>query len=188
MVMAYDTPGAGYGSMPAYAAQGYGPQFAPQGWLGNLLGGVGAPVGGAIGGILGNQQFGNHLGGMAGGLARRYLPFDVDPMAAYGYVQAGGQVAPQTILLAQNALDPEAQAFTDFLKTVTASVIARLSDYLRTNVGQHPALSDCIPLVTRATELWNAHDYTRSFAQLYQVYRSIAIVRSRMPNVPGPDL
>jgi hypothetical protein len=65
-------------------------QIAPQGWFGNLLGNIGAPVGGAIGGLLGNQQLGGQIGGMAGGLAHRYLPFEVDPLAAMY-----GQVAPQ---------------------------------------------------------------------------------------------
>ena len=46
------------------------PQFAPQGFFGNLLGQVGAPVGGAIGQALGNQGLGQTIGGIAGNLGR----------------------------------------------------------------------------------------------------------------------
>ncbi|WP_246741628.1 hypothetical protein, partial [Bradyrhizobium aeschynomenes] len=64
-----------------------GPQFAPQGFFGNLLGQVGAPLGGAIGGAFGHQGLGNQIGGVAGQLAQRFLPFEAAPeFAPQGYL------------------------------------------------------------------------------------------------------
>jgi hypothetical protein len=68
--------------------QAYGnAQLAPQGWFGNLLGGL-APVAGRMAGGQAGQVI-NTVGGLA-----RLLPFDADPMQqAY----ANAQLAPQGI-------------------------------------------------------------------------------------------
>src|SRR6476659_10157803 len=58
-----------------------GPQLAPQGFFGNLLGQVGAPLGSAIGGAFGNQGLGQAIGGAASQLGR-FLPFDAGPQLA----------------------------------------------------------------------------------------------------------
>jgi hypothetical protein len=63
-----------------------GPQFVPQGAVGNWLAQNGAGLGGAIGGAFGNQGLGQTIGGIAGQLGR-FLPFD-----------AGPQLAPQGIV------------------------------------------------------------------------------------------
>jgi hypothetical protein len=78
------TMGMGGGGYPG------GGQLAPQGFLGDLLGNIGAPVGQAIGGIWGQGQLGNQVGGLAGQLAQRFLPFSVDPrVMPYGAGGAG---------------------------------------------------------------------------------------------------
>jgi hypothetical protein len=51
--------------------------------VGSVLGRIGQPVGSFIGGLAGNPALGGAIGGAAGALAKRYLPFEVDPMAAY---------------------------------------------------------------------------------------------------------
>lgn len=75
-------------------AQAQQQQYAPQGFFGNLLGQVGQPLGGAIGGMFGNAGLGNTIGGIAGQLGR-YLPFNVDPIAAAYAQQQAMQQAQQ---------------------------------------------------------------------------------------------
>jgi hypothetical protein len=76
----------------AYAQQAQ-QQLTPQGFVGNLLGQVGQPLGGAIGGLFGQQGLGSQVGGALGQLGK-FLPFNVDPIAA-AYAQ---QLTPQSIL------------------------------------------------------------------------------------------
>ena len=163
-------------------------QVLPQGIFGSILGGLGGGLaGGALGGLFGNRQLGTTIGNAAGGILGGFLPFSVDPMAAaYGY--GGGQNAPQAILVPQNTLDPETQAFNDFMQGVTSGLIAKLHDYLSQQIGQHPQLADSIPLVTRATEFFDQRDYGRAFAQLYQAFRAIALVRAKVPELPALGL
>ena len=62
------------------------PQFAPQGWFGDLVGKVAQPIGSAIGGAFGQPQLGGTLGGLAGQLGQQYIPFQAGPrFPAYGY-------------------------------------------------------------------------------------------------------
>jgi len=63
------------------------PVFAPQGFIGDALGAIGAPLGGVIGGRFGNAGLGQTIGGTVGGLAQRFLPFEAGPQPVY-YVQA----------------------------------------------------------------------------------------------------
>jgi hypothetical protein len=58
----------------AYASQGY----APQGWIGNLIGQIGQPVGTAIGGLHGQPVLGGQIGSIAAQIGR-LLPFQADP-------------------------------------------------------------------------------------------------------------
>lgn len=169
---------AAYGVVP----QAYG-QLTPLGFWGNLLGSVAQPIGGAIGGLLGNQQLGSTLGGLAGQLGR-LMPFGVDPMLG-SYAYGGGQLAPQSILLPQTALDPETQASNEFLQGATSGLIPQLSQYVSKNIGQYPVLADVVPLVTRAAELYAARDYARAYVQAYQAYRSLALLRTRQPSLPS---
>jgi hypothetical protein len=53
-------------------------QFAPQGWIGNLIGQIGQPVGTAIGGLYGQPALGGQIGSIAAQIGR-LLPFQVDP-------------------------------------------------------------------------------------------------------------
>ena len=69
------TIGGAAGQLGRFLPFDAGPQFAPQGFFGNLLGQVGAPLGGAIGSAFGNQGLGQTIGSAAGQLGR-FLPFE----------------------------------------------------------------------------------------------------------------
>ncbi len=119
-----------------------------------------------------------------------FLPFAVDPLttaAMYGNGHYGtnGHVAPQSVLFAQNTIDPEAQASQDFLKAATGCVIPQLGDYVRTHTAEYTPLADVAPLITRAAEFFKNRDYPRAYLQAYQAYRSIAMLRSRLPGLPS---
>jgi len=156
-------------------------QLVPQGFLGGLLGGpLGGWAGGALGGLLGNPGLGRQIGSTLGGIGGSFLPFSVDPGVAFG------QVSTQGVLLPQNAVDPESQALAAFIQSASACLIPKLSAYLSKNAGQFPQLNSTIPLVTRAAELYGQADYARAFAQIYQAYRSVALLRGQQPALPDP--
>lgn len=58
-------------------------EYAPQGFVGNLISSLGPTVGGMIGGAAGNQQIGTQLGSLAGQLGS-LLPFEAAPTAYSG--------------------------------------------------------------------------------------------------------
>lgn len=189
-------------------AYGYG-VITPQGAIGNLLGGIAPSLGTFVGNALGHPAIGSAIGQGASPFLR-LLPFQVDPMnAAYG-----GAVAPQTpygnpfirvlpfqtdpsvaafgaappsrpqVLMPQDVQDPELQAASSFLQDAGGAVIKRLHEYLQTNLPKYGALADAIPLVQRAAELYEARDYPQAYAQAYQAYRGIGLVRAKQPDLP----
>src|SRR5690348_3652393 len=82
------------GSYGFSSPYGTAAQFAPQGLLGNILGGLAAPAGGALGNLFGQQQLGSQIGGVAGQLANM-LPFAAGPQMA---APQPPQLAPQGLL------------------------------------------------------------------------------------------
>ena len=172
---------AGPGMAPGYG----GGQLAPQGFFGNLLGTIAQPVGQAIGGMFGQPQLGGQIGQTAGGFAG-LLPFQAGPGMAPGY--GGGQLAPQGSLSPFQTtpnVEVEQQATNDFLQEATSSPIRKLYDYLDKHSQQYSQLINCVPLVQRAAELFAARDYVGAFGQIYQAYRSIAMLRASLPALPG---
>lgn len=112
-------------------------------------------------------------------------------MAGFGvdaqpFANMVGQSAWQGVLMPQYVLDPETQATNAFLQGATSCLIPKLSNYVGRNVAQFPQLSQAVPLVTRAAELYGQRDYSRSLAQVYQTYRLLAILRSQQPGLPDP--
>ena len=189
-------------------AYGYG-VLTPQGAIGNFLGGIAPSLGTFVGGALGNQAIGSAIGQGASPFLR-LLPFQVDPMnAAYGAVApqpaygnpymrvlpfqtdptvaafGAQQLRPQqAVLMPQDVQDPELQAASNFLQDAGGAVIKRLHEYLQTNLPKYGALADAIPLVQRAAELYEARDYPKAYAQAYQAYRGIGLVRAKQPDLP----
>jgi hypothetical protein len=161
-------------------AAAYNGALMPQGAFGNWLGGMAPTIGGFVGGAFGNQGFGTAMGQAAAPFAR-LLPFQTDPtMAAFG----AAQQRQQAVLMPQDVQDPELQAASNFLQDAGGAVIKRLHEYLQTNLPKYGALADAIPLVQRAAELYEARDYPKAYAQAYQAYRGIGLVRAKQPDLP----
>lgn len=106
--------------------------------------------------------------------------------AAGGLDNTQAQLGWQGVLLPQQVLDPEIQAYTAFLQSASACMVPKLSNYVGRHVGQFPQLSQCVPLVTRAADFYGQRDYSRAVAQIYQAFRLIAILRSQQPSLPDP--
>jgi hypothetical protein len=168
---------------PMTAAYASG-QLAPQGAWGNFLGGIAPTLGGLVGGTFGNPSLGATIGQGAAPLLR-LLPFGVDPMTAGSVGQQAG-LGSQAVLVPQNMTDPEVQAANHFVQDAAGAVIRRLHEFLQQNIKQYAQLADAIPLVQRAAELYEARDFARAYAQAYQAYRAIGLVRSRHPDMPNP--
>jgi hypothetical protein len=111
-------------------------------------------------------------------------------LAALGIMPGGvpSQPALQGVLLPQQVLDPETQATSAFLQSAASCVIPKLSNYVGSNVGPFPQLSQTIPLITRAAEFYGQRDFARALAQVYQAYRLVAILRAQQPGLPDPAI
>jgi hypothetical protein len=109
-------------------------------------------------------------------------------MAQLGAATVPGTQIVQGILAPQHVLDPESQATAAFLQSAAACLIPKLSNYVGKNVGSFPQLSQSIPLITRAAEFYGQYDFARALAQVYQVYRLVAILRSQQPGLPDPSM
>jgi hypothetical protein len=122
-------------------------------------------------------SLGASIGGLAGAVGR-FAPLE-SPIAT---AAANPVLAPY-----QTTPDVEVRAATDFMQDASADLIRKLYRYLEANGQQYQQLSECVPLVRRAAELYGARDYTAAFSQAYQAYRAITIQRSSTPGLPGLD-
>jgi hypothetical protein len=114
--------------------------------------------------------------------------FDGQSLSGAPFAGYPGQFPLQGVLVPQFVLDPETQAQTAFLQATTACLIPKLSNYVGRNVTQFPQLSQCAPLITRAAELYGQRDFGRALAQVYQVYRLVALLRGQQPSLPDPSI
>ncbi len=114
--------------------------------------------------------------------------FDGQPVPDVPFAGYPGQLPVRGVLVPQFVLDPDMQALTSFLQSTTACLIPKLSNYVGRNVTQFPQLSQCAPLITRAAELYGQRDFGRALAQVYQVFRLVALLRGQQPTLPDPSL
>jgi len=114
--------------------------------------------------------------------------FDGQSVPGVPFAGYSGQVPLQGVLVPQVVFDPETQAQTAFLQATTACLIPKLSNYVGRNVTQFPQLSQCALLITRAAELYGQRDFARALAQVYQVYRLVALLRGQQPTLADPNL
>ena len=164
-----------------------GPQLAPQGFFGDLLGQLGGPAGGILGGLLGNAGLGQQIGNTVGGFAH-LLPFSAGPQLAVAGSEPEGEaakIAQKPILLPRDAVGPEAQAGLNMVHAATNGYITGLVDYLTANTAQKDLLGDALALTQRADEFSRANDYQRALLQAQLAYRSIEALRARHPELPA---
>ncbi len=67
-----------------------------------------------------------------------------------------------------------------------ADSLRRLTAYLDANAERFPGLEDCAPLVATAARALAARDYAQAFTLLFDVYRTIAVMRLDNPKMPAP--
>jgi hypothetical protein len=126
--------------------------------------------------------WGNPMGNQGLG-APRFMPMDPSglmPQSLYGSTPG---LSPFAAAPAANP-NLELQAMAAFMQDVTACSIRKLYDYLDKNSERHPQLSNCVPLVQQAAEAYRTRDYSRAFAQTYEVYRNITALRTITPDLP----
>jgi len=114
----------------------------------------------------------------------RFLPMDASVLMPQTFFGTPPGLSPFAAAPAANA-NLELQAMNGFLQDVTACSIRKLYEYLDKNSERFSQLSNCVPLVQQAVEAYRARDYTRAFAQSYEVYRNITALRTITPDLPG---
>ena len=95
--------------------------------------------------------------------------------------------APQTSQPGPSSpVSAEAAAAVALVSDMAADSLRRLTAYLDANAGKFAALENCVPLVTTAAHALAARDYARCFTLIFDVYRTLAIVRADDPDLPLP--
>jgi hypothetical protein len=85
-------------------------------------------------------------------------------------------------LVPNPALDHQAAA--SLVADITADSLRNLSNYLESNVGSHPSLESCVPVVTQAARAFAARDHARACNMIWLAYRLIATIRAIDPQSP----
>ncbi|TMJ64168.1 MAG: hypothetical protein E6G91_22430 [Alphaproteobacteria bacterium] len=85
-------------------------------------------------------------------------------------------------LVSNPALDHQAAA--SLVADITADSLRNLSNYLESNVGSHPGLESCVPVVTQAARAFAARDHAQAFNLIWLAYRLIATIRAIDPQIP----
>jgi hypothetical protein len=80
----------------------------------------------------------------------------------------------------------ETAAAVAFVSDMGADSLRRLTAYLDANAGKFEGLENCVPLATAAAQALAARDYARSFTMLFDIYRTIALLRCEDPKLPLP--
>jgi hypothetical protein len=76
------------------------------------------------------------------------------------------------------------QAAMSLVADITADSLRNLSTYLESNVGAHPSLENCVPIVTQAARAFAARDHAQAFNLIWLAYRLIATIRAIDPQIP----
>ncbi len=76
------------------------------------------------------------------------------------------------------------QAAGSLVEDMVAGALRSLSAYLEANAGQNAGLSNCVPIVTQATQLLAARNYTQALNLIWMVYRAITAIGAGDPRIP----
>jgi|GEM_PF-2035693 len=84
------------------------------------------------------------------------------------------------------ALPAEMTAAVALVSDMAADSLRRLTAYLDAHAAKFDTLENCVPVVTTAAHALAARDYARSFTLIFDVYRTIAVLRAEDPGLPLP--
>jgi hypothetical protein len=85
----------------------------------------------------------------------------------------------------QAAPDLERQIAESFLRDIISAMMRKLLDYFEKHAAQHGQLQECYPLVYQAVQAFRGRDYPQALNLVYQAYRGIVVLRSRLPDLPS---
>lgn len=137
-----------------------GPQLAPEGFFGDLVGHLAPTVGGAIGGLLGHAGTGTQIGGVVSNLSH-LIPFSAGPqLAPQGFF--GNLVGHAEHALSSIAHSPVAGAIAHAAPGIANAAgfhtVGSVLSVLTSQLGNHPvgaALSQLAPLLgNKAAEVF----------------------------------
>lgn len=80
----------------------------------------------------------------------------------------------------------EATAAVALVSDMGADSLRRLTAYLDANAEKFEGLENCAPLVASAARALAARDYAQTFTLIFDVYRTIAMLRAEEPRLPLP--
>ena len=80
----------------------------------------------------------------------------------------------------------ETQAAVAFVSDLGADSLRRLTAYLDANAAHYDELENCASIVAAAARALAARDYAQAFTLLFEVYRTIAVLRAEDPRAPAP--
>jgi len=83
-------------------------------------------------------------------------------------------------------LPAEMTAAVALAADMAADSLRRLTAYLDAHAAKFETLENCVPAVTTAAHALAARDYARSFTLIFDVYRTIAVLRAEDPDLPLP--
>jgi hypothetical protein len=80
--------------------------------------------------------------------------------------------------------DDERRAAELFLRDVTAASLRKLYRYLESAAPRHAEIAPSYQPLQQAIRAYRAHDYAQALNGSYQVYRMIAALQARHPDLP----
>jgi len=75
-------------------------------------------------------------------------------------------------------------AATQFVESLSATVLRSIASYLQANVEKNAGLQSCLGVIVQAAQYFGARDFARAFDCAWQAYRTIAHVRLTDPQLP----
>jgi hypothetical protein len=95
--------------------------------------------------------------------------------------------SPQTVLPGQfGQMSAETTAAVALVSDLGADSLRRLTAYLDAHAGKFDGLDSCAPLVAAAARALAARDYAQTFTLIFDIYRTIALLRADDPTLPLP--
>jgi len=107
---------------------------------------------------------------------------DIMPVLARIQMRSPQMPAPGTF----GQMSVDSVAATALVSDLGADSLRRLTGYLDANSGNFEGLGHCAPLVAAAARALAARDYAQTFTLIFDVYRTIAMLRAEEPRLPLP--